>query len=192
MAVPASPSRPALSLPQLVDDPIWSIQPWPVAVDFHGRTVEIPAMPAAGWLAALMPRDWGLGDVFPGLLEPDDAEWVDDQIAQGDISEEDLEAVQRNVLSTVTGRPWYVSMRLIQLASGSWDVLGADILMQADATVLSIAGWLDVLYLVILRAMDQNKAQLFVSELGLPPVGYATEDPQDMEMTQDAFLALGA
>ena len=148
-------------------------------------------MPAAGWLAVLLPKDWGLGDVFPGLLEPDDADWVDDQIAQGDISEDDLEAVQLNILSTVTGRPWYVSMRLIQIASGAWDSIGADILTQADAAVLSIAGWLDVLYLVILRAMDENKTQLFVSELGLPPVGYATEDPQDLEMTHDAFMALG-
>jgi hypothetical protein len=162
-----------------------------VAIDFHGRTLEIPTLSAAGWLQALLPRDWRLDSVFPGLLEPEDAEWVDDCIAQGDVSEDDLEKVQLDILSAVTGRPWYVSMRLIQVVSANWDSMGAEILMQADAQALSIAGWLDVLYLVILRAMDQNKTQLFVSELGMPPVGYATEDPQEMEMTQAAFMALG-
>lgn len=156
----------------------------------NGQDVEIPALPAADWLSALMgPGD--LMDIFPGLLDEDDADWVEGELFGERLSMEALQDIQIDVLDTVTGRPWYVSLRLIAVARSNWDSMAGEILKEADATRLSIAGWLDVVYLLILRNLEQNKVQMFVSQLELPPVGYATEDPQDLEMSPDAFMALG-
>lgn len=185
-----APASNPLVLPQLVTDPIWSLRPWPVVVEFQGRSLEIPALPAADWLQVLM-SDQGLYGIFPGLLRERDVDWVEERLFYDDLNVQALENLQLDVLSQVAGRPWYVAQKLVAVARGAWDTIGAELVMQADASRLSIAGWLDVLYLVILRAMDENKKQLFVSELGIPPVGYATEDPQEMEMSESAFLALG-
>lgn len=190
MAAAQPSSNPRIPLPKLVTDPTWSLRPWPVDLTIHGLQVQVPALPAADWLDVL----WGpgdLSDILPGLLGEDQQDAVEEMLFTEQLPLEELEDLQLQLLDTVTGRPWYVSLRLVAIVKASWDSMGAEVLKEADATRLSIAGWIDTVYLLILRNLEQNKVQMFLSKLELPPVGFATEDPQDLEMTPEQFLALG-
>lgn len=148
-------------------------------------------MVAADWLVILMQERWTFESVLPGLLEPEEADWVEECLYTERLSIDDFERLHLDILTTVTGRPWYVALRLIEVARTSWNALGGEVVVKADATSLSIAGWLDVLYLLILRNMDESKVSMFLAQLEMPPIGFA-EDPAELEMSPAAFMALGS
>ena len=56
-----SPESTRATIPKLNKDPIWSLKPWPVVVEMHGVTLEIPALPAVDWLVVLMQSRTQLG-----------------------------------------------------------------------------------------------------------------------------------
>lgn len=185
-----TPSR-GVSLPKLVTDPIWSLRPWPVTVQIAGEDVTIPAMPAADWLAVLMTPGLDSGDVFPGMLEEEDRSYVEDRLHAGFLDVEEFLRLGLEIISTVSGRPWWVSLRLIATASQSWDALGGE-LVNFDAERLSLAGWLDALFMLIVRNIDDEKRTMFLMKLELPPQGWGEEEPKSLEMSADAFMAMAS
>lgn len=185
-----TPDSGRITVPKLNRDPIQSLRPWPLAVTFHGREYEIPALPAADWLSVLMVEQFHLDDVFPGLLDEEEQEAVADALMQGGEDADDLIQFCLDIVETASARYWWVAMRLIEIARTSWDVVGAELgLRGVDASRISLSSWLDQLLLVILRGMESKDISMFTMKLESPPP-QAEVEPEDMVMSRDAFLAM--
>jgi hypothetical protein len=164
------------------------LQPWPTIIDLGGRTFDIPALTATDWLAYLMqPEPDVEGIIFDLFVDSDDL------LIEGEITSEELYEAVLLLISTVSARPWWVSLRLINVARTSWAILGPEMLESLDASQVSISAWLDVFLIKALNAMDPKDTTLFTSQLEAPPASEQSEDPMDdMEMDASAFLSFGA
>lgn len=187
----SSPELPAqqtqTALPRLVTDPVWSLKQWPVCIEIHGLEFTIPAMCAADWLHTLMSPSLEPDDVFPGLLPEDEYIEIERLLHQGKLDLTDTFEAAFEVISIVSGRPWWVALRLIQVARESWDAVGGDMAaVRADA---SLAAWLDTLFTLLVRSVEDDKRTMFLMKLELAPEGWGP-DPEELEMSQDAFLAM--
>ena len=139
-----------------------------------------------------MNTELDLLDLFPGGLEPEEQEQVYDMIMDGELSEFDFGDLVLSIITEVSGRPWWVTMRLIARAHGGWSVIGADMLLRGvDAARMSFAGWLDVALLTMVKNIDQKKLTMFNLELEQPPPGEGSEAESDPTMTASAFMAMG-
>lgn len=192
-AAPSSGSTPAgTPIPKFVTDFTWSLKPWPVTAWWYGQPHDIPALPAVDWITALVDGDrlnW-LG-IFPGLCGPGIRQSIDEGLVSGQVDIWDLVDVARDVLSAVSGREWWVAVRLIGAAANSWNVVGGEFAIRhVDAATLSLSGWLDAALHILLRAMDRKDHTMFLSQLEIPPVEIRDQMPEP-EMSADAFLALG-
>jgi hypothetical protein len=148
-----------------------------------GLEFEIPALPAADWLNTLM-QDWAPDDVLIDLLD----NGVDIALR---LEPDEVEDLVMEIIEEVTGRDWWVALRLIGAVQGGWHVLGAEMVLQrVDPERLSLAGWLDAMTLVMLRLMDKDNVTMFVSQLELPPVKVRAEVMEELEMSQDQFMSL--
>jgi hypothetical protein len=155
-------------------------------VTVRDREFEIPAMMAADWLVFLMKEQLDLVDIFVEVL-PDSESLLFD----GSITVEELYDLVIDVISLVSGRHWWVALRLIGLARQHWDLLGARMtLRHVDPNQLSLSAWLDALLLVTLAEMEPKEVAMFTMRLEAVP---ETEDApvEEMEMSADAFLAMG-
>ena len=185
----SQPVTERLVLPRFVTDPIWSLQPWPVVLELGERTLEIPALPASQWLAVLMVGELELEDIVPGLLCEEDADEVEEALYTGLLTLEQLNMLALDVVSQVSGRPWWVALRLVELARLHWDNLATE-MTRADASRLSLSGWLDVLFVALLRAMEEGRRQMFLLKLEQPPKALDKAVPEDPGMSAAEFLAM--
>ena len=191
---PTPPSAPTpVSIPKLVTDPIWSVRIWPVSVEVGDGVYEIPALPAADWLAVLMNRQLTSDHIFPGMLpeaEQSDVEQVfHDGLRDGLMDSEEYFGLGWEVLSEVCGRPWWVALRMIMTAVDGWDAIGGELIRKVDASQVSISAWLDVLFQVIVQSLEESKRNMYLLKLEIPPDGWG-DAPEEMEMSTDAFLAM--
>lgn len=193
MAVPRAhaPSSERIQIPRLNRDPVLSLRPWPVVVSIRGEDFTIPALPATDWLNVLMRDSPELDDVFPGLLAEEDQADATEALSASVTSLDDFSTLALGVVELAAGRPWWVAFRLIGTAKGSWDVLGAEMLLKGiDADQLSLSAWLDVLLLVILRNLDQKDVTMFTLKLESPPPEAVEEVAEELTMTRDAFASM--
>jgi hypothetical protein len=179
-----------ITVPKLNRDPIQSLCPFPVEVDVAGLHLLVPAMPASEWLSVLMSEDLDLSDVFPGLLNGADTDALEDKILEGHLDIGDLEETILGIIETVSARHWWVTLRLIETARTSWDVLGGELgLRGVDPTHVSLSHWLDILLLVTIRSMDPKDVQMFSLRLEAPPPEVQV-DEAEMEMSESSFMAM--
>lgn len=170
-------------------DPVWSLRPWPVLIFLAGQQWEIPAQPAADWLAVLMTEKLDPGDVFPGMLAPEDEDALDDLIVNGTVGAEELWQTFTEVIGIVTARSWWIGLRLIEIARSAWNIVGAELILQGiDPERLSLAAWLDALMIIVLRNMEPKETTMFTMRLEAPPAGEESEE--DEGMSREAFLAM--
>lgn len=143
-------------------------------------------MPAVDWLAYLMQPEPDLDGMILDLF-PDSEELL----FAGEIELDELYDLMLEVIATVSARPWWVALRQIGVVRGSWSVLGPVMLEAADASRISIAGWLDILLVKTLSAMDPKDTTLFTSRLEAPPITERPAEPMEtMEMDRGAFLSM--
>lgn len=188
---PSPPSKPAgVTVPRLNRNPILSLRPWPVVITVGGEEFTIPALPAADWLAALMSEAFSLDDLFPGLLDDEDHDRAV-AVLLSDMHElEQFHRLTLDIVELASGRSWWVALRLIGAAVGSWDVIGAElILKQVDPERLSLAAWLDAVLLVMLRSMEEKDITMFTLKLEAPPPE-AQEEAEEMTMSREAFASM--
>lgn len=177
-----------VTVPKLNKDPIWSLQPWPTVVELGGRSFEIPALTATDWLVYLMQPEPDVEALILDLFVD-----IDELLMAETITLDDLYDAVLLLISTVSARPWWVSLRLINVARNSWAILGPMMLETLDASHASISAWLDVLMIKALNSMDPKDTTLFTSQLEAPPPSEQSEDPMDdFEMDASAFLSFGA
>lgn len=188
--VSSQSDQPQIQLPRLIKDPTWSLKPWPVTVTLAGLEVQIPALPAADWLVILMVDGLDLEDILPGLLPMEEAQAVEDALYGGRLPLDILHETVLDVIGTVSGRTWYVALRIIAAAAGSWDALGGELVLKhVDASRLSLAAWIDAVYLILWRSMDQSQLMMFQSKLEAPPEGFEDDEPEQL-MTAEQFMGM--
>lgn len=183
---PSAPSRPEIphvTVPKLNKDPIWSLKPWPVVIEMHGVTLEIPALPAVDWLVVLMQSELTLDDFIDELIPN-----AEDMLFRDELDLEELYEVCLEIISAASARPWWVALRLIGVARDSWNVLSGEML-RVDATRMSLSGWLDVLLLTILGNMDPKDTTMFSMRLEAPPADVDIK-PEELEMAAGDFLRM--
>lgn len=186
----SAPDTSKITVPSLNKDPVQSLQPWPVELSITGREFVIPALSAADWLTVLMVENLELADIFPGLLE--DPEAVEDLIMSGSLGIDEMEEVVLSIVEVASARRWWITLRLVEMARNSWDVVGAELLLRGvDATRVSLAGWLDMMLLVSLRSMDPKDVQMFTNKLESPPPSTKVEEAE-MEISASQFMTMAS
>lgn len=193
MAVRQSGSTtPPVTVQKVVTDPIWSLKIWPVTFTVAGQDFTIPALSASDWLEVLMVPEIDLLAIVNDLLpDEDNAELIDLMWeVEDEFTMDDLHDLMFEVVSGVTGRPWWIALRLIAATQVNWDFIGADLALQGvRADTISIAAWLDVVLLTMLRNIDPEKATMFTSQLEMVPPGMTVE-PVDMEISREQFMSM--
>lgn len=155
-------------------------------VDLAGRVYTFPALPAVDWLAVLMTEDLDLEQIVVQLC-PDGYGLLFDESVEG---LDGLYQVLLDVIEQVSGRKWWIALRLIHVVRNNWNVLGAEMFYRhIDPTHLSLSGWLDAMLVLTIKAMDPKDVAMFTAKLELPPPGEETA-PEDMEMTAEQFLSM--
>ena len=181
------PDSGRIAVPKLKGDPVWALKPWPVIISAGGRDYEIPALPAADWLAVLMVEPFDPDDVILSLVINGR-----DLLFAESVDADDLEHICLDVISTVSARPWWIALRLISMARSSWSVLGAELILKGvQADQISLAAWLDALLLTALKNMDPKDITMFTLRLEEPPPEEMESAVEEMEMSADSFLSLG-
>lgn len=192
MGAPLGADTPGVVLPRLVQDPVWSLRPWAVEVELAGQLWVIPPLSAVEWLVPLMGQPFDPEDLFPGLLPSDQAEELDQLVFDGKVDLDELGEATLSIITTASGRPWWVTLRLIADAYHHWDLLGAEMLLAGvDATRVSLGAWLDALLLFIVRAQPDDKLTMYFSKLEKAPAGYGPK-PEEIVMSMDDFKSMMA
>jgi hypothetical protein len=151
----------------------------------RGQEYEIPAVPAVDWLTILMADDIDLERVLLELC-PRGIELLTDE----DVDPEVLYDALLDVVEEVSGRYWWIALRLIVTIRVNWNVLGAEMFFRnLDPARMSLSGWLDAMLVIAIKSMEPKDVAMFVSKLELPPPGEEL-DPEDMEMSADQFLSM--
>lgn len=170
-AVPDSPTASApVTVPRFTIDPVASLRPLPAVVQCGGQKLHIPALPAADWLEILFESDIWLEDIFPGMLE--DSEPVEELLAQGKLTVEELRDIAFDILEIVSGKHWWVTLRLVKVAHDHWDSLN----LSVDAGTVSLGLWLDVVLHSSMACVNHDKLQEFLFWLEAPPPGETVEE----------------
>lgn len=169
-------------------DPIASLAPFAVTVDLYEREFTIPALPALDWLKVLLEESPNLWNIVPGMLPEQDRVLVEDAVALGQISYQELLDVSHDVIAVTTGRDYWFVLRLCAIVRASWDTVGGSIArLQLDARVLSLSAWIDAVFHVCCEMIGSSgkdakqKLVSFVSELEAPPPGESVEFDEEAE-----------
>lgn len=139
-------------------------------------------MPAADWLAVLMATDLDLLDLLDFIPN-----W--DEMGE-DLGVEDWSELALEIVTTVSARKWWITLRLIGIARSSWDKLGPDMITQVDAEKVSLSAWLGVFTVTLLQHVDKDNLTMLISQIELPPEGERETAMEEMEMSAGAFMAL--
>ena len=180
-----SGASPQVVIPHHTTDPVMSLRPWAVELEIAGVVYSFPAVPAADWLTVLMAENLDPDQILLDLCPTGYALLFDENVDQ-----EELYLAVLDVVEQVSGRKWWIALRLIGVVRSNWNVLGAEMFYRhIDPTVLSLSAWLDVMLVLTIRAMDPKDVAMFTSRLEIPPAGIES-DPADMEMSADQFLSM--
>jgi hypothetical protein len=142
-------------------------------------------MPAADWLAVLMSPHLSVDTLLDLILGWEEA------MVEIDYTMEDWAELCLDMISTVSARPWWITLRLVHYVRASWDSIGEQLVTKMDAERVSLAAWLNVALITILREMDPKKVAMFIAQMEQPPAG--VEVPaEELEMSAEQFRALAA
>lgn len=195
-----SDDTPAVQVPNLITDPVWSLGLFPIDIEFAGKQFRLPPMRAIDWLVYLMcpqPDMYTLiSNIFADLEEHLLEQMVE---SETDLTIIDLYRLALDVLATASGRPWWVAIRLTAVAADNWHILGPKLIMSGvNAETLSLSAWLDCLLLIAIESMDPKDVTMFSLKLeSQPPDPFAREDDEEVDPVEemvtdrDAFLAFG-
>jgi hypothetical protein len=179
-------------------DPLASLRVAELVVPFAGIEHTIPAYPAAKWLEVLFAQPLDLEAVFPGLAGLDAELAVNTALVDGAATQEDLEQIIYEVLEAVSGRRWWVALRLCLTVRAHWEWVGGA-MARSGLTPFDVplGFWLDGAYATMVHEMASNasteddlrKIADWSHALTTPPVSQIRKEADDV-MDRDAFLAL--
>jgi hypothetical protein len=120
---------------------------------------------------------------------------VEDYVYDNELPFIDMYRISLDALSLVAGRPWWVALRIISVAAGSWNILGPKLMISGvDASYVSLSAWLDLTLFIAIEIMDPKSVTMFSLKIEAPPpkglYGLIPEQEEtEMTMDQSAFLA---
>lgn len=147
--------------------------------------------PAGVWIPALVaPR---LDPVFPDALEPGSREDLAVALATGSVTTADLNTAIRNLISEASGwREWWAAIRLAAVST-SRETSGHLALAGLDPQSVSLAEWLNAVYVLHTRHAKPEDVFKFEASLIAPPPGIEDEwddDGEDFHMMMSAAASL--
>lgn len=174
-------------------DPIASLRPAPIDVEFGEWTYTIPQLPAVDWIEAVLTAR--AGSIFPALVGDQEVTrevWL--ALARGEASTDDLIACARAAVGAAGGRPWWEVDRLIRAATHENTravVLGNLARGGFDLGRVSLGMFCDAVYSYCVQNADEQQRFQLDAELRTPPPE-ATEDELmgDEEDYAAEFLAM--
>lgn len=188
-----SPSRPRpvldeaasakFVLPQVECDPLASLPPSKITVDYLGNCYTVPAMTAADWLAVLWEPDFSPDDIFPNLAAAEDD--MVDAIILGEALPKDVLDVAFEVLEAASGFKWWFTLRACAVMRVSWFRIGGFVTL--DPARVSLGMFLVHVLGQCVEHMEPQKAAELIDNLNEVPPGY--EGPVDEFADGAAFLA---
>lgn len=158
------------------------MKPCAIEVNFLGIWYVIPEMGVIDWLRLTDLETLDLYEIFPVLAGAAAVEAVEDALWDGRADNEQVTRVSLEVISAAGDRPWWIVLRLIATAGGSWDLLHVN-----DVAGRSLAGWLDEVWSKIMVYIDPKKKAAWINEIESVPKGYETE--LDFNDEERAFLS---
>lgn len=167
-AAPDGNARPAP--PSIAESLLFAIHHWPIDVDIGNHTYTIPAMPACDWIPILLSDDPGM-DLLD-LIDPDDT--VMAAMICGEIDAVAVTETFLEVITLASGRPWWVTLRLLYAAQGAWDTIGGALTLKGvHAASLPLQAWMDALLATVMAHTDPKDQTSMLAKLKAPPPGQA-------------------
>lgn len=168
---------------------LFSLQPWPVEISIGSCLLRIPAMPASEWVALLSSGEDILEEILGAVEDEDAVDDLIDAMLSGQVDAEDFARVAMETVTLVSGRPWWVTLGMIQVAVGAWDVIGGYVsLHNLRADQLSLQAWCDGLLATLMLHIPEDKRNSFLTRLKVPPPGWDVEQVIDTEREAAQFM----
>jgi hypothetical protein len=153
-----------------------------VDITLSGVNYRIPARPAADWIEAILQSD-----VVPGLLAPELADRILQDVVDGRLDADELTEATREAIEAAAGRPWWEAERLVRAAAEHADVMfGVLINSGFDFQSRSLGAFCCAVYERAVRNMEQKDRLKFDQELMQPPIDVISEDEDALSA---AFMA---
>lgn len=173
----------------LAKSALFSLQPWPVDISIGPFILRIPAEAASVWIAALLTEEDILEEVLLLVENEEDVDDLTDAILAGQVDPEALARVIMETISLVSGRPWWVTLGIIEVAVGSWDAIGGHIALHGmRADQLSLQAWCDGLLATLMLHVPREKQNSFLTRLKSPPPGWGVEQVIDESREAAQFM----
>jgi hypothetical protein len=169
---------------------LFALRPWPVTVTVGGVDLRFGAYPASEWLGALLSDDL-LGELLD-LAEPEDAQAVREGLSDGSIDFNVFSDAIMEMVTLLSGRPWWFTVSLVATVNGAWDTIGGYLAVRGTcAQTLSLQAWVDALLAVALMHIKPEDQNGFIVRLNKPPAGI--DVPADVAINakreEDVFYA---
>lgn len=172
-------------------DVLATLRPVAVELQLGQWTYELPALPAADWIAALADPDGGA--IVPGLLDPADQRLIWRDYLHGEIDPDEFKVAWREVVGVVTGRRWWVGARLVLNATHPdvWATVHGRLVRDGlDLETISIGAFCDVVWVMIMDgANDESERSQARFSLTLPPPEVELSEAYDKAEAADGFMA---
>jgi hypothetical protein len=141
-------------------------------------------MSAADWLEILMEKDLDLHallDLIPGF---------DEYLLDSDMEPEEMRALVDDMITTASGRQWWITLRLLWVANSHWDTIGPTMITKLDPDRVSLSAWMAVLQLTLIEGMEPKNAKMFIAQIQAPPAGAESVPDARQDLTAREFLAM--
>lgn len=163
------------------------LAPCDIRVTFADSEYVIPAMTAHQWCQILL-GEFDPYNVFPVLAGAQAVMDTEDAIDRGGESAEDLLRVAMEIITVAGDRPWWITTRILDVATQVWDRIGATLVREGvDSRHLPLAAWLDAIWMIMLAYVDREKLAAWRHQIEAPPRGWESEI--DFDENEQAFLA---
>jgi hypothetical protein len=190
--VPARGQPDVIHLTKIDVDPVSSMRAWGADVSFADRVFHVPAMDAAGWLELLLADPVDYEGLFPGLAGPDAVYEVNQLILAKDATSDDLEQAILDLVEAVSGRAWWVTLRLCFSIRSNWESVGGEMARSGIYPWgMPLGYWLDAAYATMIdlfmKGPKPKQAADWSRAVAQPPVTQLRE--VDDAANTAAFLA---
>lgn len=192
------PSRPVekaserITLSPVNPDPVASMRMWGATVSLGDQAWRIPGLDASAWLEVLLGEPQNLEDIFPGFCGSEAVLDVNQMILIGRVEPEDLERAILDLLEEVSGRKWWITLRLCFALRKNWESVGGELARHGVTPFgVPLSYWLDAAYTTMIRLIVEGPkpkvAEEFTRALTTPPASEGRNF--DEEANSLAFLA---
>lgn len=161
-------------------------------MSFADEVYRVEPMDAAGWLELLLadPVDWE--GLFPGLAGPQAVFEVNQAVLAGEADDEDVKQAILDLLEAVSGRAWWITLRLCSSVRSNWESLGGELARHGVVPWgVPLGYWLDAAYAtmidLMLKGPRPKQASDWSRALTQPPPSETRNF--DEKANADAFLA---